>query len=245
MKLILVQTMLLLLALTGCDIEGNLDHLGKPPSFTPIPRTSRSPLDTRPESYQYKESDQATPHHQTLWRTGKRSFFRDQRAQRVGDILTVLVEIKGEKGELKSTSSRDRTNKTNVSMASVFGGSSPGILGAAAGGPMLDYSSQPSYRGTGSVKRKEDVTVKISVVVKEILPNGNLVIEGRQEVRLNFEIREIYVSGIVRPQDISYKNVVTWDRIAEARIGYGGRGQITQFQQPPYGTQVLDMLMPI
>ena len=78
----------------------------------------------------------------------------------------------------------------------------------------------------------------------DVLPNGILSIVGSQEIRVNFELRDLQVSGFVRPEDISRQNEITYDKIASARVSYGGRGQISDVQQPRYGQQVLDILLP-
>lgn len=236
-KLSLLSLIVLVLLLNGCNIADELENIGQPPAFTPM----EDPFNKRPPSYTQHIPDGNPIHPQTLWAPGKKNFFRDQRANAAGDILTVRVDISGEIAKLDNKTERSRTSAENLAIKNFFGVLDPNLIGA---NPALNLSANPSFKGAGKVDRKEDVKVKISVVVKEVLPNGNLVIEGRQEVRLNFEIREIFISGIVRPQDISDNNEVEWDRIAEARIGYGGRGQITQFQQPSYGQQAMDILLP-
>lgn len=240
MKSLVLRTLILFLAcmpLTGCFMADQLKEVGQAPKFTPI----KDPFSKRPASYEMYQSEGIPSHPHTLWAPGKKSFFRDQRAHRRGDILTVIVKIAGEKASLENKTNRKRTSANSYTLENFFGQQASGIVGAT---PAMSVSSKPDFSGEGKVDRKESVDVQISVVVKEVLPNGNLVIEGRQEVRLNFEIREIFISGIVRPQDINNDNTVQWNRIAEARVGYGGRGQITQFMQPPYGQQVLDILMP-
>jgi flagellar L-ring protein FlgH len=80
--------------------------------------------------------------------------------------------------------------------------------------------------------------------VTQVLPNGNLVVQGRQELRVNFEVRELQITGVIRQQDISSTNTVSYTKLAEARISYGGRGQLTDVQQPRYGQQLLDIIAP-
>ena len=104
--------------------------------------------------------------------------------------------------------------------------------------------SNSSSDGKGSIDRQEQLFTNVAAVVTQVLPNGNLVVEGKQEVRVNFEIRELIVAGIVRPEDIQSDNTIDSTKIAEARIAYGGRGQITDVQQPRYGQQVLDVILP-
>jgi flagellar L-ring protein precursor FlgH len=81
-------------------------------------------------------------------------------------------------------------------------------------------------------------------VVTQVLPNGNLVVAARQEIVVNSELRELKVTGVVRPQDIASDNTVLHDRMAEARIQYGGRGQMTDLQSPRWGQQLMDILLP-
>jgi flagellar L-ring protein precursor FlgH len=108
----------------------------------------------------------------------------------------------------------------------------------------VELGSSSSASGKGSVKRSEKLELRVAATVVDVLPNGVLAISGSQELRVNFEMRELLVTGYVRPQDISRKNEITYDKIASARVSYGGRGQITDMQQPRYGQQVLDAILP-
>ncbi|WP_207477356.1 flagellar basal body L-ring protein FlgH [Arenibaculum pallidiluteum] len=182
----------------------------------------------------------------SLWRVGARSFFRDQRAKTIGDILTVLIDIE-DQAQLQNETQRERENSENAALPSFFGlqGKLKNVLPDAVDPEnLVELDSGSTSRGTGSVNRAERIALRVAALVTEVLPNGNLVIAGRQEVRVNFELRELRIAGVIRPEDISNVNSIQYDRIAEARISYGGRGQITDVQQPRYGQQIFDIIMP-
>ena len=179
----------------------------------------------------------------SLWRNGSRAFFKDQRAHQVGDILTVKVKIT-DKATLENETSRSRKNNEDSGIDNFFGKRKVPIMNSAVPTRIFTADSNASSDGKGSIDRKEELLTNIAGVVTQLLPNGNLVVEGKQEIRVNFEIRELIVAGIVRPEDIESDNTIDSSKIAQARIAYGGRGQITDVQQPRYGQQVLDVLLP-
>jgi flagellar L-ring protein precursor FlgH len=171
---------------------------------------------------------------------------RDQRAQRVGDILTVNIAIDDE-ANISNTTARSRTGAEDADLTNILGyENNLGRLLPDAVSPssLLSLGSTSSTSGTGSVARTESLTITIAAIITQVLPNGNLVIQGRQEVRVNFEVRELLVAGVVGPEDITATNTINHTQIAEARISYGGRGQLTDVQQPRYGQQVLDIFFP-
>lgn len=182
----------------------------------------------------------------SLWRAGARSFFKDQRATKRGDIVTVVIDI-DDRAQLDNTTERSRTNGEEASLPA-FGGFEQLLVDLLPDGAnadqLVDLSSDSSSRGDGSVDRRETVALTVAAIVTDVLPNGNLVIAGKQEVRVNFEVRELTVTGVIRPEDINNSNRINHDQIAEARISYGGRGQITDVQQARYGQQIYDILFP-
>ena len=220
-RVISMVGLLLPLALSGCGALSRLSDLGRPPSMTPIsdPTTAR---DYRPLTMPMPPLQPVPVDLASLWRPGSRSFFKDQRAAQVGDLITVLVDI---------TDAADFENKQKI-VQTVTGASS------------VSTNSTNSNISTGSTKRNETMTLRLAGTVTQVLPNGNFVVSARQEVRVNSELRALQVSGIVRPEDIAGDNTVTHDRMAEARISYGGRGQLTDLQTPRYGQQLMDILLP-
>ncbi len=234
---------LLLAALAGCSAVDRLQNVGEKPKLSAIDNPVAAP-GYRPVSLPMPTPVMAYYNPNSLWQAGSRTFFKDQRAQRVGDLLTVIVRI-ADKAEIENTTKRSRANGDQL------GGTGgldnrvlrllPGVSDASAA---VGVTSNMSSEGAGTVNRSEDLTTSIAAVVTQELPNGNLVIEGRQEVRVNFEIRELIVAGVVRPEDIGAGNTIESSKIAQARISYGGRGQISDVQQPRYGQQVYDILLP-
>ena len=192
------------------------------------------------------KAERPLPMANSLWRPGSRSFFKDQRAQRVGDIVTVNGAI-ADTAEMDNTTTCTRSNTEDGDITNLFGVENQlnKILpGAVTPSSLLSLGSASKSTGVGEVERSESISMTVAAVVTQILPNGNLVIWGHQEVRVNFEVRELMVAGVVRPEDISSSNTVSHTQIAEARIAYGGRGQLTDVQQPRYGQQVLDIILP-
>jgi flagellar L-ring protein precursor FlgH len=235
----------LALAIGGCGSLGNrLAGIGEQPPLSPIDNPVAAP-GYKPVSLPMPAPESMRFESNSLWRAGSRAFFKDQRAQRVGDILTVRVRI-ADSANIDNQTRRSRQNGENLgvegffgvedSLGQVFTGANPDALVAG--------TSSSSSQGAGSVRRNEEIETTVAALVTQILPNGNLVIEGKQEVRVNFEVRELIVAGVVRPEDIEANNVIASDKIAQARIAYGGRGQITDVQQPRYGQQALDVLLP-
>ncbi|MCF3973420.1 flagellar basal body L-ring protein FlgH [Paracoccus salsus] len=237
-----VHLVCILLALGACSRAANI---GQPPTLT-SPRDSEEfiamtnppleiPVDSgRPEAAA------------SLWAGTTSSLISDRRAATRGDILTVTIQI-DDRAEISNSSGRSRAADDNVSLSQMAG--IPQRLGdklpeGASFDNLAEASSSSSYKGSGNISRRDKLTLRVAATVIDRLPNGTLQIEGTQEVRVNYELRELTVSGFVRPADIDRNNEIQYDRIAGARISYGGRGQITDVQQPRYGQQIADILLP-
>lgn len=235
-------TICAVLAVSAC---GRLDHLGKPPSLTPNTDSPEHvamlwpglPLHTQPQRAVDRSS---------LWSGGQHSLLGDQRAIKKGDIMTVVIEL-DEKAEITNDTNRSRTGSESLAVPELFGlpqRAADQLPNGASLDEAVSIDSASVSKGKGSVKRKEKLTLRVAATVIDVLPNGVLSIAGSQELRVNFELRELLVSGYVRPEDISRQNEITYDKIASARVSYGGRGQITDVQQPRYGQQILDTVLP-
>jgi flagellar L-ring protein precursor FlgH len=237
--------LLLILSLGGCGMLQNLAEVGRPPEMTPSSNPTSDPK-WRPMSMPMPKAELAPDQVNSLWRSGSRAFFKDQRAAQVGDILTVLVSI-ADAATLDNGTATTKTSAETMGLPNFLGLESqlPKIISKSLNtSSLVSTNSSSNNTVTGKIARDETVTIRLAAVVTQVLPNGNLVISARQEVRVNSELRELNVSGVVRPQDIASDNTVTHDRLAEARISYGGRGTLTQLQQPRIGQQLLDILLP-
>lgn len=232
----------LALAVAGCSRAANV---GRPPELT-SPRDTEEflamtnpPLDIQLNSGRPEAAA-------SLWAGTQSSLISDRRAAIRGDILTVVIEI-DDSANISNSSGRNRTSNESLSIPQMVG--IPQRLAdklpeGASFDNLADASSASSYRGNGNITRRDELTLRVAATVVDTLPNGTLHIEGTQEVRVNFELRELTVSGFVRPADIDRSNEIAYDRIAGARISYGGRGQITDVQQPRYGQQIADIVLP-
>ena len=229
-------------ALGGCSSIDRLKNIGETPNLTAIENPTAQP-GYKPVQMPMPPAQAASYSPNSLWRNGSRAFFKDQRAPQIGDILTVMVNIT-DKAAIANETQRSRSSKDNSQVDSFLGQRKLPILNDKTPTTLLATDSSSSTDGKGSVNRSEALQTNVAAVVTQILPNGNLVVEGKQEVRVNFEVRELIVAGIVRPEDIQSDNTIDSTKIAQARIAYGGRGQISDVQQPRYGQQVMDVLLP-
>lgn len=224
---------------------GRLDEVGKAPGFSPLEGSNQHHA-----MYSMPLPRQAEPVAPTdaasLWTAGRASLFADRRAAQRGDILTVVIEM-NDTAEMSNSSGRTRSGQQQMGVPQLFGMSQRADARLPDGASManaVETRSASTFSGDGSVRRREKLTLRVAATVVEHLPNGVLRIEGQQEVRVNHEMRELVVSGYVRPADVSRQNEVRYDRIAGARISYGGRGLISDVQQPRYGQQIADILLP-
>jgi flagellar L-ring protein precursor FlgH len=244
-KTLLLATLLAPVLLAGCGNLQRLSEVGRPPSMTQ-PGDPTQEASYRPMTMPMPAPQTAVPMANSLWRTGSRAFFKDQRAAQVGDILTVLVNI-SDAASLKNNTTANRKGNESLGLPNLLGLETtaiPRLLTGADMNNLVGLSSANGNTGTAEMKRDETVTLRLAGVVTQVLPNGNLVVAARQEVRVNSELRELQVAGVIRPQDIGSDNTVRHDRMAEARIAYGGRGQLTDVQAPRWGQQVLDIVLP-
>ncbi len=219
------------LVLSGCG--ANLQEIGKEPTLSPVGTGSEI-------AYQYPSQPAGPARRFSLWNDRQSRLFTDPRALRQGDILTVKIEI-NDRARFKNESDRSRVADRSIDLGlnGDWNGTKTGTVTADG-----KVGSSTSTKGSGATSRSETLELSVAAVVQEVLPNGNMIIQGSQEVRVNAELRVLTIAGIVRPSDIGPENTIRYERIAEARISYGGRGQLTEVQQPPYGQQFLDQVLP-
>ena len=224
--------------LPGCAV--NPRDIGREPHLTPVGsglKTERVPMLSQPmpTAVYYKGN--------SFWQDNAADLFRDPRAMKIGDVVTVKIAIK-DKASLDSTSNRTRDSKNSLDFGQQYDLNTNILKGKGEGTITSSIDAKTSTKGEGGTTRSESIELLVAAVVTDVMPNGNLVISGSQEVRVNFEVRVLSVAGVVRPRDISTENTVSYEKIAEARISYGGRGRITEVQQPGWGQQILDIIAP-
>jgi flagellar L-ring protein FlgH len=224
----------------GCSAIDRLKNIGEQPKLSAIENPTVQP-GYKPVQMPMPTPQPAVYNPNSLWRNGSRAFFKDQRAQQIGDILTVTVNIT-DTAQFANETQLNRTGSINEDINNLFGKKI--ALGTQLPGTVLNADGTTTNDGKGSINRQETLQTRVAAVVTQVLPNGNLVVEGKQEIRVNFEMRELIVAGVVRPEDIQSDNTIDSTKIAQARIAYGGRGQLTDLQQPRYGQQVFDVLLP-
>ena len=231
--------------LGACSAATRLSQIGEMPPLTTIQDPHQQP-GYRPVSLPMPTPIIGERRPNSLWQAGSRAFFKDQRAAQVGDILTVVVNF-DDKAQFNNETQRQRTSSENETMTQFLGLNTkflPKILPGTDPTNPLNVSGASNHDGKATMDREEQVNLQVAALVMQVLPNGNLVVQGHQEFRVNYEVREVQLTGVIRPQDISSVNTVDYTKLAEARISYGGRGQLTDIQQPRYGQQLFDILQP-
>ncbi len=248
-----LSTFLLLgaaMSLSGCgDTIRKLDQIGDQPPLTKI-ENPQTRADYKPLSWPLPDPEgNSTRTANSLWQPGARGFFRDQRATRVGDILKINVAI-ADSAKFDNTTNTGRTSSDKSGVNALAGLETKiAKLIPITGTPtdptnLIDVSGNTQMNATGKIDRKETVNTQIAALVTQVLPNGNLVIEGTQEILVNYEVREVSVRGVIRPQDITSDNAVDSTQIAQARIVYSGRGRVSDMEQPRWGQQAVEILSP-
>ncbi|OOG66660.1 flagellar basal body L-ring protein FlgH [Sinorhizobium sp. A49] len=223
--------------LAGCQNQA-FNEIGRAPAMSPI--GSGLQYTQTPQLAMYPKQPRQVSNGFSLWNDQQSALFKDARALNVGDILTVEIAI-NDKASFDNKTDRSRKNTSGFNIGA-SGKSEASDFGWSGD---LKYGSNTKTEGDGTTERSEKLQLLVAAVVTGVLENGNLLISGSQEVRVNHELRILNVAGIVRTQDVDANNVISYDRIAEARISYGGRGRLTEVQQPPYGQQVMDLISPI
>lgn len=242
-------------ALSACAATDRLSYVGQEPPLSPMADENVAQAIYGGEQDQARRIEQlralsasraADPNPGSLWRGNARSFFGDPRAANIGDILTVSIDI-SDRAQVSNQTNRSRTSSTNSRLTNLFGGEAAldqFFNDAIDPSSVADFGSDNSTQGAGSVNRSETINLTAAAIVVDVLWNGNMIVHGRQEVRINNEVRELLISGIVRPQDIEPDNTIDHTKIAEARISYGGRGHISDMQRPPIGQELYTLLWP-
>lgn len=233
--------------LSGCGSVGRLQQVGKAPKLSGIDPVEAPELEASLSAPADRGGRVSAPQQPaqtaSLFRTGAGAFFRDQRANKLGDILTIKINIQ-DKADIGNNTSRTRGGSESGGVGGLLGIAPVAKLLGNNASAALETNSGSKYSGGGSTARSETINMTMAAIVTQVLPNGNLMIRGKQEVRVNFEMRELIVTGMIRPEDISRDNSIQHSQIAEARVIYGGKGQLTEAQQARWGQQIYDALFP-
>jgi flagellar L-ring protein FlgH len=223
--------------LAGCSAVDRIANIGEAPKLAAV---------DNPAGKQIVSNIPVPPPishaNNSLWQPGAKDFFHDPRASHVGDVITVTVTVT-DAAKMQNTTSKSRTNSDDANLTNFFGLENA-LPSSMNPGSLVKMGSDNSNVGAGSIDRSENINMTLAALVAQVLPNGNLVISGHQQVRVNSEMRDMQLSGIVRTEDITATNTVDLSQIAEARVSYGGQGTMSDVQTPRYGSQLFDILMP-
>jgi flagellar L-ring protein precursor FlgH len=236
---------LLATSVSACNLATRLSEVGDGPQLTKIINPVARPS-YRPVSLPMPAPEIAQDNPNSLWRAGARAFFKDHRAKNIGDIVTVKLDL-DDSAVFNNLTERDRDDSEDTDVSRLLGLEAefakmlPQAVSPTA---LMSFGNKHSTKGDGTIDRSEVLSLTFAAVVTQILPNGSLVIVGRQEIKVNNEIRELMVTGVIRPSDIDSDNTIADENIAEMRVAYGGSGTLSQLQQPRWGTQIWDIIFP-
>ena len=245
---VMCRSMILVMAattLSGCNLLNRLSDIGAEPQVSAITNPTHQP-EYQPVTMPMPAPQPAMNNPSSLWRTGAKGFFKDTRASDVGDLITIVITI-ADTATISNQSTRARTNTHDMSASALFGYETKLadiFPEEVVNTDLIETDGALSNDGQGAITRSDAVNLRVAGSVTQVLPNGNMVVRGHQEVRVNCDVKILEVDGIIRRADITTTNTVSYDQIAEARITYGGRGQLNDMQQPPYGSQFLDVILP-
>lgn len=245
-KAVMAVSCLAMLSLSACDgISERLSRVGKEPPMAKIENPYQQ-KGYHPVSLPMPPEEISTSQPNSLWEPARQTFFKDQRAHKVGDILTVLIDI-NDQGNLTNETKTTRTNTEAEGLPNFLGLESKlkSVLPKAVDpSSLVSANSDQEKDGKGTLTRQEQIQLKLAAIVTQVMPNGNFVIKGRQQVRVNYELRDLTLDGVIRPEDILNNNSISYEKIAEARISYGGKGSMSDIQQSRWGDQVFDAVFP-
>ena len=230
--------------LGGCNMMSRLSKVGQEPQVSRI-ENPVAKQDYKPVTMPMPVPEPPLQNANSLWRAGAKAFFEDTRASDIGDLVTVLIEI-SDNATINNTTTRARASDEQLEVNNLLGYDTA-INEVLPGNPLpnaVGLTGDSSSNGNGGITRRETVNLKVAAIVTQILPNGNMVVEGNQEVKVNYEMRRLGVKGVIRREDITTGNTIRFEQIAEGRVAYGGEGQISDLQQPRYGTQIMDIILP-
>ncbi len=246
-KIVIIIFSFFFLASCSSTLE-RLKRIGKDPEFANIELPPQTEDEEEMERHEARLEAQHAYMQKTysLWQPGSTKFFRDSRAWRVGDIIKVIVQIE-DTANLKNSTQQKRNGADSWGIPKLFGKENALVGGLSANADpasLVSTNSSRSHSGSGKISRNEIIKTQVAATVTKVLANGNLVIQGTQEIMVNSELREIKVAGIIRPKDITTDNAINTNQIAEARVSYGGRGVVTDVQKPRAGSELIDVISP-
>jgi len=181
----------------------------------------------------------------SLWSSSSGSLVSDHKAMDVGDIVTITI-AESASASREATTSSNRDTTITAGIPNFFGvENAPFIDDYGINlNELINANFADQFEGSGKTVRSGDLTASLSTQVINVYPNGNFKIRGGKEVMVNNEVQIIYLTGIVRPVDITAANTVDSNKILNARISYTGRGPVADKQEPGWLTRTIDNVWP-